>query len=175
MTISISKTYYNPTNNTTKYSLLTPKTSSSIRTIQVEDLVVSTLKKYKLIQDRLKETNSNYYDQGFVFAKTGRFAGYPEQIKTIQLRMERLLKLAKIDKHLTPHSLRHTNTSLMAEAGVSLIEIMERLGHHDDTITKDVYLHVTNTMKKEAMSKFSALMGSDLNFKESTINYGICI
>lgn len=89
--------------------------------------------------------------------------------------MERQLKLAKIDKHLTPHSLRHTNTSLMAESGVSLIEFMERLGHHDDTITVNVYLHITNIMKKEAMSKFSALMRPNLTFKESTINYGICI
>ncbi|WP_427854436.1 tyrosine-type recombinase/integrase [Desulfosporosinus metallidurans] len=45
--------------------------------------------------------------------------------------------------HLTPHSLRYTHTSLLAEAGVSLPEIMERLGHKDDETTKFVYLNVT--------------------------------
>ncbi|WP_207649648.1 hypothetical protein [Desulfosporosinus metallidurans] len=41
-----------------------------------------------------------------------------------------------------------------------LEEIMERLGHADDEITRRVYLHVTKTMKKEASQKFSELMKS---------------
>lgn len=35
------------------------------------------------------------------------------------------------------------------EAGVGIHEIMERLGHQDDEITKRVYLHDTKTMKKK--------------------------
>ncbi|SDX54606.1 Phage integrase family protein [Marininema mesophilum] len=57
---------------------------------------------------------------------------YPKFIKTIENRMRRLLKIAKLNDTLTPHSLRHTHTSLLAEAGVSLPEIMARLGHKDD-------------------------------------------
>ncbi|WP_372631973.1 tyrosine-type recombinase/integrase [Cohnella sp.] len=79
-------------------------------------------------------------------------------IKTIQNRMRRLLRLSGLNETLTPHSLRHTHTSLLAEAGVGIHEIMERLGHQDDEITKRVYLHVTKTMKKEAAQKFSKLM-----------------
>jgi integrase len=60
--------------------------------------------------------------------------------------------------NLTPHSLRHTHTSLLAEAGTSLEQIMERLGHTDDKTTKQVYLHMTKTMKKEASHKFAKLM-----------------
>ena len=74
--------------------------------------------------------------------------------------MKRLLKLANLNQILTPHSLRHTHTSLLAEAGVGLAEIMDRLGHKDDATTKAVYLHVTKTMKKEASDKFSELMKS---------------
>ncbi|WML43138.1 tyrosine-type recombinase/integrase [Neobacillus sp. PS3-40] len=59
---------------------------------------------------------------------------------------------------MTPHSLRHTHTSLLAEAGVGIHEIMERLGHIEDDITKRVYLHVTKTMKTEASKKFGELM-----------------
>ncbi|WP_254871007.1 tyrosine-type recombinase/integrase [Bacillus sp. Marseille-Q1617] len=44
--------------------------------------------------------------------------------------MRRLLKIAELNLQLTPHSLRHTHTSLLAEAGVSLPQIMERLGHN---------------------------------------------
>lgn len=56
--------------------------------------------------------------------------------------MARLLRIAGLNVELTPHSLRHTYTSLFAEAGVSLEQIMDRLGHSDDRITKNVYLQV---------------------------------
>lgn len=69
-----------------------------------------------------------------------------------------LKKHTGIQKVLTPHSLRHTHASLLAEAGVDLIRIMERLGHVDDDTTKKIYLHVTKTRKKEASQKFGNLM-----------------
>jgi len=72
--------------------------------------------------------------------------------------MPRLLKTSKLPEELTPHSLRHTHTSPLAEAGVGLEEIMERLGHSADEITRKVYLHITKTKKKEASQKFSELM-----------------
>jgi len=53
--------------------------------------------------------------------------------------MRRLLNLASLNNKLTPHSLRHTHTSLLAEAGVGLEQIMERLGHKDENTTRSVY------------------------------------
>nr|WP_240456653.1 hypothetical protein [Virgibacillus halodenitrificans] len=46
----------------------------------------------------------------------------------------------------------------MAKAEVPLEVIMERLGHKDDSITREVYLHVTKKVKKEAFHKFAKLM-----------------
>ncbi|MBT2758089.1 hypothetical protein J7E71_19665 [Mesobacillus foraminis] len=46
--------------------------------------------------------------------------GYPIVIKTIQNRMARLLRISGLNPDLAPHSLRHTHTSLIVEAGVSL-------------------------------------------------------
>jgi integrase len=89
--------------------------------------------------------------------------GYPLYIKKIENRMRRLLKIAKLNPELTPHLLRHTHTSLLAQAGVSLPQIKERLGHKGEDTTKNVYLHVTKEMKKEASQKFKELMRS-LNF-----------
>lgn len=158
-TVSITKTYYNPKNRATEYQLLTPKTSTSRRTIELDAVVFKELERLKSRQNELKMLNRNtYYDRDFIFAKTEKDMGYPEFIKTIQNRMRRLLKLAGLNETLTPHSLRHTHTSLLAEAGVGIHEIMERLGHQDDEITKRVYLHVTKTMKKEASHKFAKLM-----------------
>ncbi|MBG9542667.1 tyrosine-type recombinase/integrase [Cytobacillus firmus] len=101
-----------------------------------------------------------YHNKDFIFSKMERQFGYPIVIKTVQNRMARLLRISGLNQELTPHSLRHTHTSLLAEAGVSLEQIMDRLGHTDDQITKNVYLHVTQEMKKEASHKFAQLMRS---------------
>jgi integrase len=61
----------------------------------------------------------------------------------IQRTMKRLLIDAKLPETLSPHSLRHTYTSLMAEAGVELEAIQRLLGHKNDRVTRDIYLHVT--------------------------------
>ncbi|HHU19693.1 MAG TPA: tyrosine-type recombinase/integrase [Bacilli bacterium] len=100
----------------------------------------------------------NYFNEDFIFVNTERYPGYPIYIKLIPNRMERLLRLANLDHELTPHTLRHTHTSLLAQADVNLALIMERLGHEDEETTRRVYLHVTKEMKKEASIKFSKLM-----------------
>ncbi|KAA0761727.1 tyrosine-type recombinase/integrase [Bacillus sp. TE8-1] len=160
-TISITKTYYNPSNNTIKYELVTPKTRRSKRTIIVDEMVIAALEAHRKAQQKvMQHFGGTYHDGDFIFAKTDRFPGYPIFIKTVENRMARLLKMAALNKELTPHSLRHTHTSLLAEAKVGLEEIMDRLGHSDDETTKNVYLHITKELKKEASQKFSQLMRS---------------
>ena len=158
-TVSITKTYYNPSNNVTKYKLLAPKTKASKRKISVDEVVLEELKKHKANQNIVHMKNRDtYHDKDFIFAREHTFPGYPKIIKTVESHMRHLLKLSGLNTHLTPHSLRHTHTSLLAEAGVSLQEIMERLGHKDGKTTKWVYMHTTKTMKKKASQKFSELM-----------------
>ncbi|MCM3729702.1 site-specific integrase [Neobacillus cucumis] len=158
-TISITKTYYNPTNNTLEYQLVPPKTRKSKRAIVVDEAVIAALKKHMLVQKKVQEYyGETYLNEGFIFAKKEKQPGYPIFIKTVENRMARLLKLAGLNLDLTPHSLRHTHTSLLAEAKVGLEEIMDRLGHCEDETTKNVYLHVTKEMKKEASHKFAQLM-----------------
>lgn len=161
-TISITKTYYNPRNVIKDYTLLTPKTKTSRRVIDVDQFVLDELERHqaqqKIIQMRYRNT---YYDKDFVFAQQDeQYAGYPAYPKLLGIRMARLLKIANLNPNLTPHSLRHTHTSLLAEAGVSLEQIMQRLGHSDDETTKNIYLHVTKPKKKEASQKFAELMRS---------------
>ena len=49
---------------------------------------------------------------------------------------------------ITPHALRHTHVSLLAEQGVPLDVISRRVGHEDSGITKRIYLHVTEKQKQ---------------------------
>ncbi|SDH22667.1 Phage integrase family protein [Aneurinibacillus thermoaerophilus] len=157
-TISITKTLHNPRNNESQYKLLPPKTSGSIRTIKMDPNVMALLKKHKAEQNEIKlRTRDKYHDNDFVFAQPN---GYPEVMKKGELRMERLLKIAKIDKHVTPHSLRHTHTSLLIEAGVGIKEIQQRLGHTDIETTMNIYAHMTKNLEEKASQKFSELMRS---------------
>ena len=159
-TISIVRTIYNPDSKIRNYKLLPPKTKGSRRVIDVDKLVLRELENYKKYQNEIRmKYRDIYYDQDFIFAEINRKnAGYPMHTRLVRDRMKRLLKIAELNPNLTPHSLRHTHTSLLAEAGVSLEQIMQRLGHTNDLTTKQIYLHVTKPKKKEASEKFAALM-----------------
>lgn len=155
-TLRVIKTYYNPTNNKLKYTLLTPKTEGSIRTITIDPLLVDLLKQHKQQQEKIITDNKPFYkDNDFIFSTN---EGYPKTIKHLSIRMQRLLKKTSIPKQVTPHSFRHTHTSLLIEANVHIKEIQERLGHSDIKTTMDIYAHMTKNIKKEASNKFSNLM-----------------
>jgi len=159
-TIRITKTLFSEGNHK-KYELLTPKTKSSIRTIEIDPFVLDMLQEYRKKQNIFKMKYRNeYHDEDFVFARMKEYKGYPRTVVSFGFRMKRLLRLSGIQKDLTPHSLRHTHTSLLAEAGVSLPEIQERLGHRDDKITTSVYLHTTKSVRNLSAEKFSNLMKS---------------
>lgn len=57
---------------------------------------------------------------------------------------------------ITTHGLRHTHCSLLFEAGASLKEVQDRLGHTDVKTTMNIYAHVTKKAKEEAIMKFSS-------------------
>jgi integrase len=99
-----------------------PKTRKSKRSIVVYEDVISVLKQHMDCQKKVKkQLGENYLDEGFIFAKKERQPGYPIFIKTVEDRMARLLKLAGVNKKLTPltpHSIRHTHTSLLVSKAV---------------------------------------------------------
>lgn len=62
-----------------------------------------------------------------------------------------------IGRRLSVHSLRHTYTSLMAEAGVPLETISRELGHADSKVTREVYMHTTEQMRKREKNLLDAV------------------
>lgn len=169
-TISINGTLYNPLDLSDWYEILTPKTTGSRRTIEVDETVLRVLQAHKARQNEFKMLHrNNYHDADFVFGRMDKPVnsppryGYPLTRRTVQLRMQRLIQWMKLPTRLTPHSLRHTHTSLLAEAGVSLEAIMDRLGHKDDRTTRLIYLHVTKKVKKEAAERFADYMSDVVN------------
>jgi integrase len=162
--IRITKTLYNEDNNMKKYELTPPKTEGSIRTIEMETEIMKLLHSHR---KRQMKTNMKYrheidefHDGNFVFCRPN---GYPFIQKNIIIRMNRLIEKTKIKKHVTPHIFRHTHISMLAESGVDLATIMERVGHEDIKTTMKIYTHVTNKMKKDASAKVRSLYENALS------------
>lgn len=160
-TISINKTYYNPKSSTIHYTLVRPKTKKSKRVITVDPDLIEMLEKHKEEQEEMiSRLGDSYYNKGFIFSNFNRHPGYPVLVKFVQNRMARLLNHSELNTKFTPHSLRHTHTSLLAQADVGIDEIMDRLGHQDDSTARRIYLHVTKHRKRNASNKFSDLIRS---------------
>lgn len=63
----------------------------------------------------------------------------------------------KFSKHLTTHIFRHTHISKLAELGVPLHAIKDRVGHESSDVTEKIYLHVTENVRKDMVDKLSKL------------------
>lgn len=169
--IRITKTLYNENNNMRLYELVTPKTKGSIRTIDIDENVMRLLKEYKERQNKIitesKKLIPDFHDANFVFCRDN---GFPFIQKNVLLRMARILKKTSIKKEATPHIFRHTHISMLAEAGVDLKTIMQRVGHDDPETTLRIYTHVTEKMRKDANEKIRVHFADILNFNFNNID-----
>lgn len=156
-TVSITKTIYND-NNVRNFTLGTPKTKQSIRIIAVDEEVLDVLKKHRAKQKEYRLAHANTFTDHNAIFTSRKFPGYPLNRTAVDFKMKYYLKKAKLPLMLTPHSLRHTHVSLLAEAGVDLYEIMERLGHLNDITTRSIYLHTTKNRRRNASDKFAQLL-----------------
>ena len=157
--IKVRQTCCNETNRIKDYYLQTPKTDSSVRDIDMDVETMSLLHLWINEQRKNKMFKRDIWhnEHDFIFtAKT--CPGYPMLYSTASKMFKRYLKHSGLDDSRTPHILRHTHASLLAESGATLEQIQERLGHADDEITRLIYLHVTKTSKANMINQFAAYM-----------------
>ena len=135
--ITINKTYDSNNSLTT-----TPKTYSSSREIDIQpELAV-------VCRDIRKRTSAEKLRYGFrstlfmadVNGGPLAYDSYRQYLHDVSIRT--------IGRKITPHTLRHTHTSLMAAAGVPLEVVSRRLGHNNSRITRDIYFHITEGLKQ---------------------------
>lgn len=118
----------------------TPKTKSSKRKIYIQDELFPLAKELK------KEALANklVYGQNLIFLQHGHPICYETYRHYLAKSSEEIL-----GRKITPHVLRHTHTSLLAEQGISIDAISRRLGHENSRITRKIYLHVTEKMRQK--------------------------
>jgi len=131
-----------------------PKSESAVRTIILDDTPLSILKKWKKEQAKLLigfGYNAMSKDQ-LLFSKLT--TNQHLNLSTPRNRLVNICKQFDLPM-INIHGFRHTHASLLFEAGVSMNDVKERLGHSDITMTMNVYTHVTKDSKNKSAELFS--------------------
>lgn len=126
------------------------------RTIKMDDKTMNVLKEWKKKQkqDYLKLGFNSMKPKQLVFSNEKNEFLQPTKLRKWIIQVQTKYKLSTI----TTHGLRHTHCSLLFEAGVGLKEVQVRLGHTDVKTTMDIYTHVTQKAKDEAILKYSSYL-----------------
>lgn len=118
------------------------KTKSGMRTIDIDRETLGILNDWRAAQKTLSM-------KGFMFPSKN---GTEMSVSKPYAYFQRVAK--KLGIKGTIHSFRHTHASMLFEAGWSIKDVQERLGHKDFKTTMDIYTHVTKRRRKESMKDF---------------------
>ena len=177
-TIDVNHTlvYYDHRNSEGKkgcyFNINTPKTKAGVRQVPMLDFVKEAFiqeRDYQRANDiQCSVTIDGYTD--FIFVN--RFGNTQHQ-GTLNKAIRRIIRdcndevlLKEEDDpvllpHFSCHSLRHTFTTRMCEAGVNVKVIQDALGHADISTTLNIYADVTKELKK------NEFVGLDMYFKKA--------
>ncbi|WP_415425448.1 tyrosine-type recombinase/integrase [Staphylococcus borealis] len=128
----------------------TTKTNKSNRTIGLTTQSVNLLKSIMLQNKKNSQWNTLFRDRGFIFVNA---VGSPMLVTTINNTINKAIQMSSIDKKVTTHTLRHTHISTLAQLGINIKAIQDRVGHSDYKTTLEIYTHVTDKMAQDMMNK----------------------
>ena len=153
------------------FNVNTPKTTASNRQVPMLDFVKEAFIKEKEEQELLGVKCTAVIDGYSDFIFVNRFGNTQHQ-GTLNKAIRRIIRdcndeqFLKSDNpsvllpHFSCHSLRHTFTTRMCEAGVNVKVIQDALGHTDISTTLNIYTDVTKELRT------SEFEGLDRFFKE---------
>ena len=176
-TISVNHTlvYYDTrTKAGVVYAINTPKTKAGERTIPLLPKVKEALIQEKKRQDELEITCRSKIDGYTNFIFLNRFGDVFHQ-GTLNKALKRIIRdcnFAVLDgkikagttlPNFSNHSLRHTFTTRMVEAGTNMKAMQEILGHSDISTTMNIYAEASEELKEKEMEKFGEKLQKSLS------------
>ena len=134
----------------------TPKTAKSRREVPLSPGVIAMLRGHRKAQvaERL-QAGDVWQDRDLVFAT--EHGGYVDPRNLL-----RALKTAGVKAGIDGiglHTLRHSAATAMLEANVPIHVVSRILGHSSIAVTIDLYGHVNDESKREAIDGLSEAMG----------------
>ena len=161
--------YYNHAVNGCYFNIHTPKTKAGKRQIPMHDEVKEAFRMEKAYQE-FNNIKCNVSVDGFTnFIFVNRFGNLQHQ-GTLNKALRRIIRdcnemqftKGKKNPVLLPnfscHSLRHTFTTRLVEAGVNIKVIQELCGHTRSDVTLDIYTTVTKELKMREFGNFEEKM-----------------
>ncbi len=142
------------------FNINSTKTPASVRQVPmlgfVKEAFLMEKEKQELLGIQCEVTIDGYSDFIFInrFGKTQQQSTLNKAIRRIirDCNDEQLLKnenATLLLPHFSCHSLRHTFTTRMCEAGVNVKVMQDALGHTDIATTLNIYTDVTKELRKE--------------------------
>ena len=153
------------------FNVNTPKTQAGIRQVPMLDFVKEAFIMEREYQNAM-EIHCEVMIDGYTdFVFVNRF-GHTQHQGTLNKAIRRITRdcndevLLKGENnpvllpHFSCHSLRHTFTTRMCEAGVNVKVIQDALGHADISTTLNIYADVTKELKKDEFAELDLFFTS---------------
>lgn len=147
--LDIHGTYDHAHRSRTRGQKVPPKTRRSFRTIELGDAPIKILKERMYHNHFLKEKNTDFL---FVTANDR-----PYDLGTINGFINDHHLEFNTSTKVSTHVFRHTHISMLAEKGVPIQVIMDRVGHEDRETTENIYMHVTRKQKTDLVNTLNEL------------------
>lgn len=150
--------------NENKYWTFSGTKYKSDRIINLDDFMLEILNKYKSIQEKANDFYNEYYIQLKINSHNQINEIDGSDIHLINIRENGTYIQPRVMQHCSRiihyklgykdfdyHSLRHTHATMLLSSGANVKVVQERLGHKKADMTLEVYAHVTEEMRKEAL------------------------
>lgn len=132
-----------------------PKTKSGTRELVLSNTACKLLQEYKQWQnDNIIELGDQWNDTDRLFTQWNGLPIYPD---TITDWFAKFIKKHDFP-HVTLHSLRHTNASLMIAEGADVCTVSKRLGHANTSTTLNIYAHALKSKDLEIADKLENIL-----------------
>jgi len=132
-----------------------PKTKTGTRTVSLDTATVAVLRAHRARQAAEQlALGPLWSDSGLVFTRED---GTPVRPNHATTHFPLMIKKAGLPK-IRLHDLRHTSASLGLEAGESMKEVSDRLGHSSIVITADTYSHIAPELAQKSAERLANLV-----------------
>ena len=135
-----------------------PKNTSSIRTNKFSHSLFVELKSYKAWQakERMK-LGDQWIDCDRLFTQWNGAPIYPYSLGQW---LNDFIKTTDLP-HISVHSLRHTNATLMISSGTDIRTVSSRLGHSQTSTTMNIYAHAIRSKDEMAADAMEVVLSLD--------------
>lgn len=137
--------------------LKAPKSKRSKRTITVTPGIIRALEQEKRRQMEMRlKAGPSWRENGFIWADE---RGGPFRPQKIYDEMQKILLVAGLPLTLSPHSMRHTQISLLiGPVGADVVSVSRQAGHARTSVTTDVYAHAMPGASADLTAELEALL-----------------